>query len=95
MALVRTANPSEYRYDGSTIRMQGFNRHPVVHACIRAVADIIASVPMVVLSERGNYESRVDASHPLQKLLDYPAPRFTARQFRSRFAVDFLGYGNS
>ena len=95
MSLVRTANPGEYRYDGSTIRIQGFNKHPVVHACIRAVADVVASVPLVVLSERGNYESRVGDDHPLQKLLDYPAPRMTARQFRARFAVDYLGYGNA
>ena len=95
MSLVRTANPGEYRYDGSTIRIQGFNKHPVVHACIRAVADVVASVPLVVLSERGNYESKVGDDHPLQKLLDYPAPRMTARQFRARFAVDYLGYGNA
>jgi HK97 family phage portal protein len=95
MALVRTANPGEYRYDGSTIRTQGFNRHPVVHACIRAVADVVASVPLVVLQERGNFETRVPEDHPLQKLLDYPGPRFTARQFRARFAVDYLGYGNA
>ena len=95
MALVRTANPGEYRYDGSTIRKQGFNKHPVVHACIRVVADIIGSVPLVVLQERGNFESRVGDDHPLQTLLNYPAPRMTARQFRARFAVDYLGYGNA
>lgn len=95
MTLVRTANPGEYRYDGSTIRKQGFNKHPVVHACIRVIADVIGSVPLVVLKERGNYESRVGEAHPLQQLLDMPGPRFTARQFRTRFAVDFLGYGNA
>lgn len=95
MQLVRTADPTEYRRDGRTIRVQGFNAHPVVHACIRVVADIMASVPLVVLKERGDYETRVGEDHPLQKLLDYPGPRFTARQFRARFAVDFLGYGNS
>lgn len=95
MQLVRTADPTEYRRDGRTIRVQGFNAHPVVHACIRVVADIMASVPLVVLKQKGDYESRVPEDHPLQKLLDYPGPRFTARQFRSRFAVDFLGYGNA
>ena len=65
MALVRTANPGEYRYDGATVRNQGFNKHPVVHACIRVVADIIASVPLVVLTEKGNYETRVGEDHPL------------------------------
>jgi HK97 family phage portal protein len=95
MQLVRTADPSEYRRDGRTVRIQGFNAHPVVHACMRVIADIVASVPLVVLKEKGDYESRVGADHPLQKLLDYPGPRFTARQFRARFAVDFLGYGNA
>ena len=95
MQLVRTADPSEYRRDGRTIRIQGFNAHPVVHAAIRVVADIVASVPLVVLKEKGNYESRVPEDNPLQKLLDYPGPRFTARQFRAKFAVDYLGYGNA
>lgn len=93
--LVRTANPSEYKADGATIRARGFNAHPVVHACIRVVADLVASVPLVVLRDRGDRTSRVPESHLLQQLLDYPAPRTTARQFRSRFAVDFLGYGNA
>lgn len=94
-AYVRTANPQEYKPEGATIRTQGFSRHPVVHSCIRVVADLIASVPLVVERERGNSESRVPSSHPLQQLLDMPGPRFTARAFRSRFAVDFLGYGNA
>ena len=95
LSLVRTANPQEYKPEGATIRVKGFSGHPVVHACIRVVADIVASVPLVVLTERGNSESRVGPDHPLQRLLDYPGPRVTARQFRARYAVDFMGYGNS
>ena len=95
MALVRTANPQEYKPEGNTVRVQGFSKHPVVHACIRAVADIVASIPFVVLTERGNSESKVPASHPLQRLLDYPGPRMTARAMRARLAVDYMGYGNA
>ena len=95
MSLVRTANPQEYKPDGATIRTKGFGAHPVVHACIRVVADIVASVPLVVLTEKGNQESRVGDNHPLQRLLDYPGPRLTARMFRARYAVDYMGYGNS
>jgi len=95
MSLVRTANPQEYKPDGAVIRAEGFNKHPVVHACIRVVADIICSVPLIVLREKGNTESRVEDDHPLQRLLNYPGPRLTARQFRARYAVDYLGYGNS
>ena len=95
MQMVRTANPQEYKPDGATIRTQGFGKHPVVHACIRVVADLVASVPLVVLTDKGAQESRVPASHPLQRLLDYPGPRMTARSLRARIAVDFLGYGNA
>lgn len=95
MSLVRTANPQEYKPDGATVRAQGFNKHPVVHACIRAVADIVASVPLVVLRERGLQESKVPIDHPLQRLLDYPGPRMTSRAMRARIAVDYLGYGNA
>ena len=94
-SLVRTANPQEYKPEGSAVRAIGFQKHPVVHACIRVVSDIVASVPLVVLSERGNSESKVPESHPLQKLLDYPNTRMSARGFRARYAVDFLGYGNA
>ena len=93
--LVRTANPQEYKADGATIRARGFNAHPVVHASIRVIADLVSSVPLVVLRDRGDHTSRVPESHPLQQLLDMPGPRFTSRQFRARFAVDFLGYGNA
>ena len=95
MSLVRTANPQEYKPEGASIRVEGFSKHPVVHACMRVIADVVASVPLVVLRARGDYESRVPEAHPLQRLLDYPGPRFTARTMRARLAVDFLGYGNA
>lgn len=95
LQMVRSANPQEYKPLGANVRARGFNEHPVVHACIRAVADIIASVPLVVLKEKGNRESMVGDNHPLQKLLNYPGGKITSRQLRARFAVDFLGYGNA
>jgi HK97 family phage portal protein len=95
MSLVRTANPQEYKPEGASIRAEGFSKHPVVHACMRVIADTVASVPLIVLRARGDFESRVPEAHPLQRLLDYPGPRFTARTMRARIAIDFLGYGNA
>lgn len=94
-AIVRAANPQEYKNDGAAVRVQGFNKHPVVHACIRIVADIVGAVPLKVLRARGDYESVVSEADPLQQLLDFPGPRFTARQMRAALAVDMLGYGNA
>jgi HK97 family phage portal protein len=94
-AIVRSANPQEYKGDGAGVRVQGFSKHPVVHACIRVVADIIASVPLKAMRSRGDWESVVPESDPLQMLLDYPGPRYTARQLRAGLAIDMLGYGNA
>jgi HK97 family phage portal protein len=95
LAVVRAANPSEYKTDGTTVRVQGFTRHPVVHACIRTVVDIIASVPLVAYRERGNTDSQLPDAHPLSQLLANPGPRLTPRNFRARTALDFIAYGNA
>jgi hypothetical protein len=70
MSLVRTANPQEYKPEGASIRVEGFSKHPVVHACMRVIADTVASVPLIVLRARGDYESRVPESHPRQRPRD-------------------------
>jgi HK97 family phage portal protein len=93
--MVRAATPGEIKTYGSEVRKIGFQKHPVVHACFRAIADIFASIPLVVLKDRLDEDSRVPVTHPLQILLDTPAPRITARQLRARFCTDFLGYGNA
>jgi HK97 family phage portal protein len=98
MAQVRTATPQEYTRGGATIRIEGFNRHPVVQACIRVIVDQVAQIPYVVMSGPGKDAKRVGPSHPLQQLLDHPGGvlgRVTARQIRSRAALDMVGYGNA
>lgn len=95
LQLVRAANPAEYKTDGTTVRIQGFAKHPVVHACIRTIVDIIASVPLKAYRERGNTDSQLPDAHPLAQLLAFPGPRLTPRQFRSRTALDFIAYGNA
>ena len=95
LQLVRAANPAEYKVDGTTVRVQGFSRHPVVHACIRTIADIIASVPLVAYRDRSDTTSRLPDAHPLSQLLAFPGPRLTPRNFRARTALDFITYGNA
>ena len=93
-AQVRTANPQEYKRTGATVRVKGFNEHPVVSACMRVITDQVAQIPWVVRAGPGADAARVPASHPLQRLLDFPNPRWTARQMRARAALDVIGYGN-
>lgn len=95
LAVVRAANPAEYKTDGTTVRAQGFTRHPVVHACIRTIVDIIASVPLKAYRDRSDTTSQLPDAHPLSQLLEFPGPRLTPRQFRSKTALDFISYGNA
>lgn len=95
LQLVRAANPAEYKTDGTTVRVQGFTRHPVVHACIRTIVDIIASVPLKAYRDRTDTTTQLPDAHPLSQLLEFPGPRLTPRNFRSRTALDFISYGNA
>ncbi len=95
LQIVRSANPAEYKSDGTTVRVQGFTKHPVVHACIRTIVDIIASVPLKAYRDRRDTTTQLPDAHPLSQLLEYPGPRLTPRQFRAKTAIDFLTYGNA
>jgi hypothetical protein len=59
--------------DGTTVRVQGFTKHPVVHACIRTIVDIIASVPLKAYRDRSDTTSEVPDAHPLSQLLATPS----------------------
>jgi HK97 family phage portal protein len=95
LQIVRSANPAEYKTDGTTVRVQGFTRHPVVHACIRTIVDVIASVPLKAYRDRNDTTTQLPDAHPLAQLLEFPGPRLTPRQFRAKTALDFIAYGNA
>lgn len=93
--LVNAVSPTDIRQGGREVRVKGFQQHPVVHACIRAITDIGAAVPLYVYRDPTDMDSRVGPDHPLQALLDFPTPRETALRLRSQFFLNFLVYGNT
>lgn len=91
---VRGQPPTIYKPTGTSVRLIGFERHPVVQACMRVITDICSSVPFEVYKKIGD-EKVLLPTHECQKLLDNPAFGYTARQLRQSFALNFIGYGNA
>ncbi|HEX8232796.1 MAG TPA: phage portal protein [Caulobacteraceae bacterium] len=70
VALTSAGRPVWSPRDYESLAREGFGSNPVAYRCTRLVAEAAASVPLVVL-EAGQ---RVEAGHPLQRLVDQPNP---------------------
>src|SRR6185437_126500 len=100
---LRGEAPSDYQRTGTTVRIRGWERHPVVQACIRCIVDIASAVPLQVYQKVPaknasgfSDEIRVLTSeHPLQQLFDAPNSFMSAQRYRGFMLMHYLGYGNS
>lgn len=94
---VHRANVADFAHDGRTARIEGWEKHPVVHACIRAVVDIVKAVPLEVYTGQGDDEEVID-NHPLTELLRNPmpnAPNMPGSRFIGLTAQHYMLYGNA
>lgn len=100
---LRGEAPSEYQRTGTTVRIRGWERHPVVQACIRCIVDIASAVPLQVYTKTPakNASGFSDAitvltsDFPLQELFDAPNSFMSAQRYRSFLLMHYLGYGNA
>lgn len=95
---IRAETPTQYQRNGTAVRIRGFERHPVVQACVRASAEIIAAVPIEVyqkVGEDGQAIRVVKKSHPAQQIFDAPSPFVSDLRLRAFAAIHFLIYGNA
>lgn len=97
---IRGESPASYTNTGYTVRIRGFERHPVVSACVRACVDIAATIPLQAYKKRSAADGRVDVdllpeSHPLQMLVNSPSPFYSRRRFAAMRFTHFLIYGNA
>src|ERR1017187_10422632 len=100
---LRCEAPSDYQRTGTTVRVRGWERHPVVQACIRAIVDIASAVPLQVYKKRpatkaSGFSDAIEvqtSEHPLQQLLDVPDSFMSAQRYRGFMMMHMLGYGNA
>lgn len=93
--IVRGADLNSPVNTGNEVRLLGWERHPVVHACVRAIVDIIASVPFEVYRKDADGEPVVDPNHEALRLLDEPNGPLSPYRLRARTATPFVVYGNA
>jgi HK97 family phage portal protein len=94
---IHRANVTDYTSTGQTVREQGWERHPVVQACCRAIVDIIQSVPLEVTAG-DDTDAEVLDKHPLGLLLHNPQPRnpnLPGARMLGLTALHYLLYGNA
>ncbi len=64
-------------------------------ACVRAVSEDIAKIPLKVYRKEGEYKYE-ESSHPLYRILQYqPNSEMTAMSFRETRTAQMMGWGNS
>ncbi|PSJ50124.1 phage portal protein [Kumtagia ephedrae] len=78
------------RRDYATLAREGFMRNPVVHRCVRLVAETAAAVPWLL------YEGGAELSrHPLVTLMERPNPRQAGASFLEALYGHLLISGNA
>src|SRR5690606_4925001 len=60
---------------------EGWSKSPVVFACVIAIADSVATAPIVVMEDTGNGEMQPAPDSDLQQLLDRPNPMMDQAEF--------------
>lgn len=93
-SIIRGDTPTQFQATGKNVRIEGWERHPVVMACTRLVAEIVASVPFEVYSLNADGQETVIPGHALAKLLDAPFHNMSGFRFRLLSTLHYLLYGN-
>lgn len=96
-SIVRGTQPSEFQQTGTEVRRLGWERHPVVNACARAVVELIQSIPLEAYRLRGDGTANVLAPGKSDGLALLQAPRvgLSGARLIGRTANHFFLYGNA
>jgi HK97 family phage portal protein len=93
-SIVRGGEPTQYTKQGRTVREQGFESNAVVNACVRIIADQIATVRLQAYEESADGEVVLKPKGKLQQLLDQPAPQLPGFTYRRLVTTHAALYGN-
>lgn len=88
------AQPRWMERDAATLAREGYEQNPIVHRCVRLIADNAATVPLVLFKGTGTGRQRLD-KHPLIDLLKRPNPLQSGNVLIQRFMSFYLISGNA
>ena len=94
-SIVRGNNPTQHLLEGRSVREIGFQRHPIVSACVRIIANQIATIPLEAYTMTTKDAITLVPESPLQVLLDQPAAQLSGFTFRQMLGTQTVIYGNA
>jgi HK97 family phage portal protein len=81
---------------GNSVTQRSSMQLTAVYACVRVLAEGVASLPLITYREQGNGKKTRATDHPLYYLLhDEPNPEMTSFSFRETLMTHLLLYGNA
>jgi len=90
VALHEAGRPVWTPRDFAALAREGYQRNPVVHRCVRLIAEAAAQLPLIARSG-----DREEADHPALTLIDRPNPRQGGIAFREMLYGHLLVAGNA
>lgn len=75
---------------GSGLVRAGYHRNPVVHRCVRLIAEAGASVPLALTVEGAEVKA-----HAVERLLERPNPRESGMEMLDQVYMHLLLFGNA
>lgn len=95
-SIVQGASPSPVERNGKAVRVNGFERHPVVSACIRTIVDHVAGVPIEIYRKTSSGDVTVlPTGNPAAMVLEAPRVAWSGYRLRAFLAFQYLTYGNA
>jgi len=88
------AHPRWMQRDAATLAREGYEQNPIVHRCVRLIADNAAAVPIVLYRGHGTARTRL-VDHPLLNLLRRPNPLQSGNRLIQEFLSYYLISGNA
>ena len=81
---------------GIQVTEEGSLRYAAVFACVRVIAESVASLPLITYEQAGERGKERARGHPLYRLLhDAPNPLMTSLEFRETMQGHLLLWGNA
>jgi HK97 family phage portal protein len=93
--IARGQTPSDFQGTGEEVRLRGWERHPVVAACVRAITDLVAAVPLEMYRRDGTGAAVVLPNHEALALFRGEQGGPSEYRLKARTAQHFLTYGNA
>ena len=90
IALQEAGRPVWTSRDYAALAREGYERNPIVHRCVRLVAESAAQLPLVAIAD-----GREVPDHPALALLERPNPRQAGASFREMLFGHLMVAGNA